>query len=111
MTFQRQTKLKTEDLNIITNDPKMHYHALAEMNAAYLLEFVFVMYRRQMLGCMTNPTFTILAVVTTALEEALMRSTMVHRDTFVRWLQGQPELEGPELEHMVRFEISKLVPK
>ena len=103
MTVQRQTNLNNEQLSIVTSDPKMYYHALAEMNAVFLLEFVFVMYRRQMLGCMTNPTFSILAVVTTALEEALLRSTMVQRDNFFRWFQGLPELEGLQLEHMVRF--------
>ena len=103
MTVQRQTNLNNEELDFITSDPKMHYHALAEMSKAFLLEFVFVMYRRQMLGCMINPTFSVLAIITTALEEALVRSTMVQRDTFFRWLQGLPELEGPELEHIVRF--------
>ena len=103
MTVQRQTNLNNEQLSIVTSDPKMYYHALKEMNAAFLLESVFVMYRRQMLGCMTNPTFSMLAVVTTALEEALLRSTMVQRDNFFRWFQGLPELEGLQLEHMVRF--------
>ena len=105
MTIQRLSAkgFDKEDLSTVANDPKYHYHALRSMHTSFILEFVFVMYRRQMLGCMVDPTANILAVVVTALEEAIMRSTMVQRDNFFRWLQGLPELKGTELEHMVGF--------
>ena len=105
MTIQRMGSkgYDKENLSTVANDPKYHYHALKMMHSPFILEFVFVMYRRQMLGCMVDPTANILAVVVTALEEAIMRSTMVQRDNFFRWLQGLPELKGTELEHMVGF--------
>ena len=105
MTTQRLSAkgFTKEQLSTVANDPKYHYHALSTMHTSFILEFCFVMYRRQMLGCMVDPTANILAVVVTALEAAIMRSTMVQRDNFFRWLQGLPELKGTELEHMVGF--------
>ena len=45
-----------------------------------------------------DPTVVMLAIVLTGLEEILMRSTMVQRDDFFRWLQGLPELTEEEEE-------------
>ena len=39
-----------------------------------------------------------LAIVLTGLEEVIMRSTMVERDNFFRWVQGLPEPTGDELK-------------
>ena len=38
------------------------------------------------------------AIVLTGLEEVVMRSTMVERDMFFRWLQGLPDLTEDEEE-------------
>ena len=46
----------------------------------------------------TDPTVVMLAIVLTGLEEILVRSTMVQRDDFFRWLQGLPELTEDEEE-------------
>ena len=79
------------------SDPKMHYHALVQMNEAFLLENIFVLYRRTMIGAMTDPTAIILAVVLTALEEAILRSTVVHRDIVFRRFLSLPELNDTEI--------------
>ena len=79
----------------------VHKRCILSLSRA-ILEYIFVMYRRQMLGCMIHPTSSIIAVVTMALEEAVFRSTMVQRDKFFRWMRGLPELKGAELEEMVR---------
>ena len=49
-----------------------------------------------MLGAMRDPSAVILAVVLTAVEEALLRSTMVFRDSFFRVLIGKKELSDAE---------------
>ena len=46
----------------------------------------------------TDPTTVMLAIILTGLEEILVRSTMVQRDGFFRWLQGLPELTEDEEE-------------
>ena len=102
MTVQRLKKTFTEEQReLVVKDPKMHYHTFARLNMSFLLENILVTYRRMMLGCMIDPQATILAVILTALEEAVLRSTMVYPDTFFNWLQGLPELSGAELEHQV----------
>ena len=108
MTFQRNNSRFTEtQLQIILNDPKMHYHSLVSMNAAFALEYILVMYRRMMIGCMIDPAASIVAVVLTALEEAIMRTTMVSRDNFFNRLMGRPETTGAELEEKVGSFICK----
>ena len=52
-----------------------------------------------MLGAMQDPTAIVLAIVLTALEEAILRSTMVARDTYFRELLGLPELSDAELSY------------
>ena len=102
MTVQR-TKIgfTEEELELVVGDPKMHYHALGSMGSAYNLEYIMVMYRRVMIGCMIDASASIVAVVFTAMEEALLRSTMVYRDRFFAWLQGLSEPTEAELEHKV----------
>ncbi len=102
MTVQRlRNPFTEENLDLVIKDPKMHYHALTTLSMPFELEYIMVMYRRMMLGCMVDPQASILAVILTAIEEAILRSTMVYRDNFFNWLQGRPELTGAELEHQV----------
>ena len=75
----------------------MHYHALTALGATFGLEAVFVMYRRMMLGAIRNPSVAVAACIFTALEEALFRSTMVHRDTFIANLLGKPQPTAVEV--------------
>ena len=49
-----------------------------------------------MLGVMRDPSAIVLAIVLTALEEAIMRTTMVYRDNFFRKLMGKPEPSDAE---------------
>ena len=82
---------------MVLKDPKMHYHLLGRLASAFLLEGVFVMYRRIMLGAIRNPSVAVAACIFTALEEALFRSTMVHRDTFIARLLGKTEPAAAEI--------------
>ena len=91
-----------KELEVIINNPDMHYHALGNMGTAFYLETVLVMQRRSMLGCMIDPTATIVAIVLTALEEAILRSTMVYRDQFFDKLTGRRKPTEAELRHKVR---------
>ena len=80
MSRLHQSKaFSAEDRKLMMNDPKRHYFALVNMNSPFMLENIFVMYRRCMLGAMRDPSAIILAVVLTAVEEAILRSTLVHR--------------------------------
>ena len=72
-------------------------------SAAHLLEAVFIMYRRLMLGIIREPLMVMLAVVVTAFEEVAVRATMVYRDNFFRWLQGLPEPTAEEKELQLRL--------
>ena len=81
----------------LASDPKLHYHVLGSLGSLFLLETVFVMYRRTMFGAIRDPRAVVVAVVITALEEAFARSTMVYRDTFLAKILGRPELSGAEL--------------
>ena len=74
LTTQGENK-RAQDL--VVNDPKRHYHALRNMKTAFLMEHLFVFLRRSLIGAMRDPSAIILAIVTTALEEAILRSTMV----------------------------------
>ena len=82
---------------MILKDPTLHYHLLERMHTPFLLESIFVMYRRIMLGAIRNPSVAVAACIFTALEEALFRSTMVHRDTFIANLLGKPEPTAAEV--------------
>ena len=82
---------------MVLKDPKLHYHLLVRLQTAFLLEGVFVMYRRVMLGAIRNPSVAVAACILTALEEALLRSTMVHRDTFIARLLSKPEPTAAEI--------------
>ena len=82
---------------MILKDPKLHYHLLGRLQGACLLEAVFVMYRRTMLGAIRNPSVAVAACIFTALEEAFFRSTMVHRDNFFAKLLGKPEPTAAEV--------------
>ena len=62
-----------------------------------MLEGLFVLYRRIMLGAIRNPSVAVAACILTALEEALLRSTMVYRDNLFSWLLGQQEPNVAEL--------------
>ena len=74
------TRLNTHQAHeLALNDTKRHYFALSMMGGAFALEHIFVMYRRCMLGSMRDPSAVVLAIVLTALEEAILRSTMVYR--------------------------------
>ena len=50
-----------------------------------------------------DPTTVMLAIVLTGLEEVVMRSTMVRRDNFFRWLQGLGEPTEDELKLQQRM--------
>ena len=54
-------------------------------------------------GVIKDPTTVMLAIVLTGLEEVIMRSTMVERDNFFRWLQGLPEPTEDELKLQQRM--------
>ena len=82
---------------MILKEPKLHYHFLRKLHSAFLLESMFVLYRRIMLGAIRNPSVAVAACIFTALEEALFRSTMVYRDTFVAKLLGKPEPTAAEV--------------
>ena len=97
-TVQRiNPDLDDKELEMVLKDPKLHYHLLDRLQTAFLLEGVFVMYRRIMLGAIRNPSVAVAACIFTALEEALFRSTMVHRDTFISNLIGKPEPTAAEV--------------
>ena len=103
MTLQRSGAVFDEEqAKLVIHRPDMHYHDLNSMSSAFFLENIMVMYRRCMLGCMIDPTASVVAIVLTALEEAILRSTMVYRDHFIDRLMDRPEPTEAELEHKVR---------
>ena len=103
MTFQRlNPSYGPGNLELALNDPKRHYFAMSAMNSAFLLEQIFVMVRRAMMMGIQDPTAIVLAIVCTALEEAILRSTMVMRDIFFRRLLGKPEMSDAELLYLRR---------
>ena len=79
------------------------YAFLESCRTPFLIEAVFIHYRRSMLGIIKDPTAQMLALVITGLEEALMRCTMMSRDSFMRWLLGTDDLskEQQELEREI----------
>ena len=99
LTVQRMNVRFTEaELKLVLNNPKMHYHIFDQFGVALLLEAIFGMYRRMMIGAIIDPYAQVVAIVLTAFEEAILRSTMVHRDTFFAKLLGGRDMTGLELE-------------
>ena len=87
LTVQRQ--LSSNRVFKLENDPDREYWALRWITSASSLEEMMVMQRRMMLGAMRDPTASVLTVVVTGLEEALVRCTMVYRDEFWDWVTGK----------------------
>ena len=61
------------------------------------------MYKRFMIGVVTDPVLGILCVTLTGFEEAVVRSTMCDRDRFWRWLFGGGDYTEEELEVQKRI--------
>ena len=80
----------------------MHYHVLDKLSGALLLETLFGMYRRMMIGAIVDPRTHVIAIVLTALEETVLRSTMVFRDTLVAKLRDGRDMTSSELEQQRR---------
>ena len=72
----------------------------------FVVEAVFVFYRRFMLSLMRDPTVTNIAIVLTAVEEGATRASLVLRDQFVRRWTGKEDYKPDELE-LVRREMSE----
>ena len=87
-----------QQLQIVLNNPKMKHHVLDQLGGAFLLESLFGMYRRMMIGAIVDPYAQVIAIVLTALEEAALRSTMVFRDTVFARIRDGREMTGPEIE-------------
>ncbi len=95
LTVQRQ--ISTNEFKKIENDPSREYHALLEIYASSVLEEIMVMQRRMMLGGMRDPTATILTIILTAIEESVVRCTVVYRDEFWNWVTGRPKSTEAEI--------------
>ena len=89
LTVQRQ--VGGDWFKRIENSPDHEYWALRCIGNPSHLEEVMVMQRRMMLGGMRDPTATVLSIVVTGLEEALVRCTMVYRDELWDWVTGRPK--------------------
>ena len=96
LTVQRQ--LSGKSFKKFENDPDREYWALKSIAIPSLLEEVMVMQRRMMLGAMLDPNAAVLTIVVTALEEALVRCTMVYRDDLWDWITGKPEPTESEIK-------------
>ena len=80
------------------NDPDREYWALRSIATPSMLEEMMIMQRRMMLGAMRDPTASVLVVVVTGLEEALVRCTMVYRDDLWDWITGKTEPTEAEIK-------------
>ena len=89
LTIQRH--LSSKKIKKFQNDPDREYWALRSIANSIVLEETMVMQRRMMLGAMRDPTASVITVVVTGLEEALVRCTMVYRDEFWDWITGKSE--------------------
>ena len=96
LTVQRQ--VSSDEIKKVENDPDREYWALRQISTPSLLEGVMVMQRRMMLGAMRDPTASVLTIVVTGLEEALVRCTMVYRDELWDWFTGKPEPTESEIK-------------
>ena len=85
LTYQRQPRAKYEKF---IDDPDREHFALRSLALASLLEECLTLFRRLMLGAMRSPTTTMLAVVVTGLEEAVLRCTISARDDLWDWFTG-----------------------
>ena len=96
LTVQRQV---TGNVNKkFENDPDREYWALKRIAMPSLLEEIMVIQRRMMLGSMQDPNATVLTIVVTGLEEALVRCTMVYRDELWDWATGKSEPTESEIK-------------
>ena len=103
LTFQRlKSSFTEEERALVCNDPNMHYHVLEQLNSTFLLEQIFGMYRRMMIGAIVDARFQIIAIVLTAIEEAILRSTMVFRDTLFAKLSYGKDWTDAELANQRR---------
>ena len=81
----------------VMNFPEYHYYPLSLMGAPFLLEKIFALYRRTLLGAIKDPTAVLVAISITAIEEAIARSTMVLRDTWLNKILGRPEMTDAQV--------------
>ena len=96
--FTVQRQLSGNRFKKFENDPDREYYALRCLTAPSFLEEIMVMQRRMMLGGMRDPTATVLTIVVTGLEEALVRCTMVYRDELWDWITSRPKPTQSEIE-------------
>ena len=94
MTYQRQPRAKYEKF---IGDPDHEHFALRSVTNASVLEEALTLFRRLMIGAMRSPTTTMLAVVVTGLEEAVLRCTMAARDDLWDWFTGAEKPTGARL--------------
>ena len=97
LTVQRQIS-SNGHCKKFENDPDREYWALKSISNPSAVENWLVMQRRMMLGAMRDPTATVLTIVVTGLEEALVRCTMVYRDEFWDWITSKPEPTEAEIK-------------
>ena len=95
LTVQRQ--LSGNRFKKFHNDPNREYYALQSITNPSNLEEVMVMQRRMMLGGMRDPSATVLTIVVTGVEEALVRCTMVYRDELWDWITSRPKPTESEI--------------
>ena len=95
LTVQRQ--LAGNSFKKFENDPDREYYALKSLTTPSFLEEIMVMQRRMMLGGMRDPTATVLTIVVTGVEEALVRCTMVYRDELWDWITSRPKPTESEI--------------
>ena len=71
---------------------------LSDSQVHFVSKAFFATCRRVMLLNLGNPSSTILTIVFSSLEEALMRAFLVDIDTGIRKIMGKPELVGRNLK-------------
>ena len=96
LTVQRQ--VQSDRMKGYGGDPDREYWALRAVTMPSLLEEFMVMQRRMMLGAMRDPTVSVLTIVVTGLEEALVRCTMVYRDEVWEWVTSKPKPTESEIK-------------
>ena len=95
--FTVQRQLSGNRFKKFHNDPNREYYALQSITNPSNLEEVMVMQRRMMLGGMRDPSATVLTIVVTGVEEALVRCTMVYRDELWDWITNRPKPTESEI--------------
>ena len=96
LTVQRQ--ICSNGFKKFENDPDREYWALKSIANTSFLEEMMVMQRRMMLGAMRDPTASVLTVVVTGLEEAVVRCTMVYRDDLCDWITGKSDSNESDIK-------------